>query len=60
MRYIWAIVSVTSASTSGGIDDVGQVDDLHAPLFGERLGQLLFVDQAHGFRRPCRAACPGC
>ena len=46
-RYIWAIGAVTIASTSFGDVDVGERDGMQRQLLGQRLGQLIVVDQAH-------------
>ncbi len=47
MRYICAIGSVTIASTSFLIVMSPSVDGLQRQLLGQRLGELLLVDQAH-------------
>ena len=47
MRYICAIGSVTIVEHLGVDVQVGERDDAEVQLFGERLGELIVVDQAH-------------
>ena len=41
---------MTYARTSGGIDDVGEMDDREVHLLGQRLRELPFIDQVQADR----------